>query len=354
MRIKFVRVEEGKKTGSNPKATGITVGAAVPNPKKSPEQVQSQIARIKGKVQARAETKAGEVAHNKVMSQPGEHRISAGRVARSAGNKAGRRFEAGVKTGGKVKLPATISKSRGGGKGEIVKKVLLTKGARRAIANRGNRVGRHGYSVPSRGRRIPTEVTMGEQNSSTEIFGNKIVEGFNRLLNEGGVSNWLAQGAKQALTHAGDVASSNISRGLPKIKQGIKTGAGWLAKKAMYGAGKLTGMAIRGGKALSKKYAKENSSTEILGNKIVESFDRLLNEGGKSSPKRIANRRERQAVKKGMFNLGSAQRMATQDPRRNDAKFRRRSKAAAKAILNLDPGEEPRKDAEEVIRRTRS
>lgn len=104
---------------------------------------------------------------------------------------------------------------------------------------------------------------------------------------------------------------------------------------------------------------REDSQTMLnLKDKIAEtllnSFNELLNEGGKSSPKRIANRRERQAVKKGMFNLGSAVSMATKDPRRNDARARRRSKAAAKAILQLNPGERARQDAEEVVRRTRS
>ena len=105
---------------------------------------------------------------------------------------------------------------------------------------------------------------------------------------------------------------------------------------------------------------REDSQTMLdIKDKIAEtllnSFNELLNEeGGRSSPERTANRVERQAVKAGMSNLGSAEKMARRNPRRKDARFRRRAKAAAKAILRLNPGEGARQDAEETVRRTRS
>lgn len=71
---------------------------------------------------------------------------------------------------------ATISKSRGKGKGEIVKDVKLSKGAIEAMKKRGKKVP-GGYSVPSKGNRLPTEIA-----DSTEILGDKIVESFNGFL----------------------------------------------------------------------------------------------------------------------------------------------------------------------------
>ena len=111
------------------------------------------------------------------------------------------------------------------------------------------------------------------QDTSTELFGNKIVEG---------ISKWLAGGVRQAGEHISNLAAKNIERGGQAIKSGLKSGAKWLGKKAAYGAGKLAGK-------LWSKYAggKENSSTEIFGNKIVEGFNRLIEEyTGKDDPKK--------------------------------------------------------------------
>jgi len=66
---------------------------------------------------------------------------------------------------------ATISKSRGKGKGEIVKDVKLSKGAIEAMKKRGTKVP-GGYSVPSKGKRLPTEIAEA------------VIEGFDKLLSE--------------------------------------------------------------------------------------------------------------------------------------------------------------------------
>lgn len=114
-----------------------------------------------------------------------------------------------------------------------------------------------------------------KQNASTEIFGNKIVEGFNDLL-----EGFSASGLEAAA----------IRRGAKRVPGGYtiprKPGQGGLPHELAVGGGKFSLSLSRGGKGRKGRKRRNgekvvesprnDSSTEIFGNKIVEGFNDLL------------------------------------------------------------------------------
>ena len=138
MRIKFVKVEETLETRGK-KATGKVSRAAtghVVTPRggqvgvdDDPNNPTKKLkAMVRRSYKAKAQNSSTEILGNKIVEE----------------------FN-------KLFQEATISKSRGSGKGEIVKDVKLSPGARKAMEKRGKKVP-GGYSVPSKGKRLPTEI----------------------------------------------------------------------------------------------------------------------------------------------------------------------------------------------------
>lgn len=136
MRIKFIKVEETLETRGK-KATGkvsraVTGHVVTPrggqvgvddNPAKPTKKLKGMVRRS-----YKAQNSSTEILGNKI-----------------------------VEGFNKLFQEATISKSRGNGKGEIVKDVKLSPGAIEAMKKRGKKVP-GGYTVPSKGKRLPTEI----------------------------------------------------------------------------------------------------------------------------------------------------------------------------------------------------
>lgn len=152
MRIKFIKVEEGLETRGN-KATG-----------KVSRAVTGHVVTPRGGKVGVDDDPANPTKKLKAMVRRGYKAKAQNSSTEILGNKMVEGFN-------KLFQEATISKSRGKGKGEIVKDVKLSKGALEAAKKRGTKVP-GGYSVPSKGKRLPTEIA-----EATQILGNKIVEG---------------------------------------------------------------------------------------------------------------------------------------------------------------------------------
>lgn len=113
---------------------------------------------------------------------------------------------------------------------------------------------------------------LSKQNASTEILGNKIVEGFNSILEKFSAKNVAAAAIGQARRGGGSVEKGY----LPKTK--------FITVKRPKGdTHVLAGEGGEGGTYVSKKTRSGRTrirsipdSTEILGNKIVEGFNQFL------------------------------------------------------------------------------
>lgn len=92
-------------------------------------------------------------------------------------------------------------------------------------------------------------------------------------IKEGGISNWIASGAQQAIHHAGNVVARNIAKGLPLVKKGIKKVVGFAAKKAAYGAGRAAAKLIKSFKGPNHNAATAESVQLIVVDSVSRFFE---------------------------------------------------------------------------------
>lgn len=115
------------------------------------------------------------------------------------------------------------------------------------------------------------------QNSSTEILGNKIVEGFNSILEKFSAKNVAAAAIGQARRGAGNTDTTTLDTGnLTYLKRPGNRSTIVLSGKGGKGATVVSKQMRRGGTRTRTIPESQNASTEILGNKIVESFNGFL------------------------------------------------------------------------------
>lgn len=153
MRIKFIKVEEGLETRGN-KATG-----------KVSRAVTGHVVTPRGGKVGVDDDPANPTKKLKAMVR----RSSKAKAQNSSTEILGNKMVEGFN---KLFQEATISKSRGNGKGEIVKDVKLSKGALEAAKKRGTKVP-GGYSVPSKGKRLPTEIAEATAKGVMDAAKNK-------------------------------------------------------------------------------------------------------------------------------------------------------------------------------------
>lgn len=227
MRIKFIKVEEGLETRGN-KATG-----------KVSRAVTGHVVTPRGGKVGVDDDPANPTKKLKAMVR----RSSKAKAQNSSTEILGNKMVEGFN---KLFQEATISKSRGNGKGEIVKDVKLSKGALEAAKKRGTKVP-GGYSVPSKGKRLPTEIAEATAKGVMDAAKNK--------------KGSFTKTSYNPRAHDNDettyVPGKRSSTTVAKVKGGVMVGR-------------------EGPKGYRTR--KVSDSTQILGNKIVEGFGSLLSE----------------------------------------------------------------------------